>query len=211
MQKINLKDCTLSFLDDTFGLEEIAQSSHLDYWLNKSIKPLTEIEKQYLLILQNKLLSNIRDWNEQELLSNFIVPVFTLVNFTTLKFNDFAERNVKATISEYELSGNPDGIIATGRREPKIPYFAFQEYKPQTDPTGEPQGQCLAAMLVGQALNGNTQPIYGCYVIGKDWNFVVLENKKYVISKSFAVDDDEIFEVYRILQGLKEILLEIIK
>jgi hypothetical protein len=39
---------------------------------------------------------------------------------------------------------------------------------------------------------------------------MVLDGKNYCISKSLAVDDEEIFEVYRILQGLKTILLEII-
>lgn len=206
MQRINLKDCTLSFLDETFGLKEVLENRTLTQWLSYT-HTASDFEKQYLLTLQHKLLLNIRDWNEQELLSNFIVPMFTLVNFTTDYFNDFAERNIQVTIGEYLLSGNPDGIIATGRREPKVPYFTFQEYKPQTDPTGEPQGQCVAAMLVGQFLNGTPKPVYGCYVIGKEWNFVVLEQKEYCISKAFLVDDEEIFDVYAILQGLKHILL----
>lgn len=208
MQTINLRNCTLTFLDRNFGLREIKKSQHLENWLNMPYQ-VSDMEKQFLIILQNKFLDNVRHWNEQELLSNFIVPVFTLVNFTTDKFNDFAERAISATIGEYQLSGNPDGIVATGKREPEIPYFAFQEYKPQTDPSGEPQGQCVAAMLVGQILNGNTQPVYGCYVIGKEWNFIILENKNYCISKLYAADDEEIFDIYRILQGLKQILLKI--
>lgn len=206
MQKINLKDCTLSFLDETFGLKEVLENRTLAQWLSYK-HSASDFEKQYLLTLQHKLLLNIRDWNEQELLSNFIVPMFTLTNFTTDYFNDFAERNIQVTIGDYLLSGNPDGIIATGRREPKIPYFAFQEYKPQADPTGEPQGQCVAAMLVGQTLNDSSKSVYGCYVIGKEWNFVILEGREYCISKAFIVDDEEIFDVYAILQGLKHILL----
>jgi hypothetical protein len=209
MQSISLRNCTLTFLDENFGLKELKKSLQLENWLSMPYS-ISDFEKQYLLALQNKFLDNVRHWNEQELLSNFIVPIFTLVNFTTEKFNDFANRGVSATIGEYQLSGNPDGMIATGFREPRIPYFAFQEYKPQTDPTGEPQGQCVAAMLVGQTLNGNANPVYGCYVIGKEWNFVILENKEYCISKLYAADDEEIFDIYRILQGLKQILLTII-
>jgi hypothetical protein len=209
MPKITLRECTLAFLEKTFELQQIQKSEELNSWLSSNYD-LSDFEKQYLLSLQNKLLLNVIHWNEQELLSNFIVPIFTLVNFTTKKFNDFSERNIKATIGEYELSGNPDGIIATGLREPEIPYFAFQEYKPYTDPTGEPPGQCLAAMLVGQTLNKNSQIIYGCYVIGKEWNFMLLRDKEYVISKAFVVDDDEIFDVFRIVQGLKQILLKIL-
>ena len=67
---------------------------------------------------------------------------------------------------------------------------------------------CLAAMLAGQTLNENPAlPVYGCVVIGKMWQFMVLEGKNYCQSRSFAPDDEEIFDIYRILQGLKTILL----
>jgi len=74
---------------------------------------------------------------------------------------------------EIELSGEPDGIVATGYWEPKIPLFAFSEYKRLIDPNGDPAGQCLAAMLVGQALSEEPHPLYGCYVIGNAWRFLV--------------------------------------
>jgi hypothetical protein len=32
---------------------------------------------------------------------------------------------------------------------------------------------------------------------------MALEGKKYAFSKSFTVDDDEIFDIYRILKSLK--------
>lgn len=209
MQKINFRECTLSLLEDTFGLEQIDNHPKMTDWLALPYQT-SEQEQQQLLKMQRKMLKNIIHWNEYELVSNFIVPMFMEVDFTTKKFNDFGERNIQAEIGGYLLSGNPDGIIATGFREPKIPYFAFQEYKPQTDPYGEPAGQCLGAMLVGQALNKNTQIIYGCHVIGTAWRFMVLEGKNFCISKSYVVDDEEIIEVYRILQGLKTTLLEII-
>jgi hypothetical protein len=72
------------------------------------------------------------------------------------------------------LFGKPDEMIASGYREPEAPFFCFQEYKRETDPNGDPIGQLLAAMLVGQALNPPKQPMYGCYVIGCDWYFVTL-------------------------------------
>jgi hypothetical protein len=35
------------------------------------------------------------------------------------------------------------------------------------------------------------------------WVFMALEGKKYAFSKFFTVDDDEIFEIFRILKSLK--------
>jgi len=53
---------------------------------------------------------------------------------------------------DIELSGEPDGIIATGFREPEIPPMpAFTEYKRQLDPNGDLVGQTLAAMLSAAA------------------------------------------------------------
>ncbi len=41
----------------------------------------------------------------------------------------------------------------------------------------------------------------------QNWNFMLLEGKKYVISKRFVADDEEFFDVFRILKCLKMILL----
>ncbi|MEM7127908.1 MAG: hypothetical protein AAF702_16360 [Chloroflexota bacterium] len=107
------------------------------------------------------------------------------------------------------LFGKPDGIIASGRREPEKPFFAFQEYKRQLDPNGDPAGQALAAMLVGQSLDERVKPLYGCYVVGYDWRFIVLEEKQYAISQSYPAITDDIFDIYRILKSLKSIVIEL--
>ena len=64
----------------------------------------------------------------------------------------------------------------------------------------------MIAMLTAQNLNKDGKPIYGCYIIGRMWNFMVLEDKNYCISKSFNADDDEVFEIFRIMKGLKFLL-----
>ena len=53
--------------------------------------------------------------------------------------------------------------------------FALAEYKRQRDPNGVPAAQALGAMLVGQHLNPDPGPIYGCYVIGREWFFMALD------------------------------------
>ncbi|MEY4903269.1 MAG: hypothetical protein RLZZ292_1084 [Bacteroidota bacterium] len=206
MEKYTFRECTMTKLDDLFGLKQMDTSLALSNWLSMPYE-LTELERNLLLQLQIKFNKNHIHWNEYELVSHFIVPVFSFVNFTTDYFNDFGERSISAKINNIELSGKPDGIIATGFREPKIPFFCFTEYKPETDPYGEPYGQCLAAMLVGQELNVPKRPIYGCVVKGADWNFMILEDKNYVISKRYVADDDKLFDIFRILKCLKQLLL----
>lgn len=208
MEKINFGNCTLSFLEDKFDLNEVKKSAIFEQICQFQYS-ISDFEKTSLLRLQEKFNANFRSWNEQELTAYFIVPLFGLVNFTTDYFNDFAERTISAQVGEYELTGKPDGLIAKGKREPKIPFFAFQEYKPQTNPDGDPAGQCLAAMLVGQALNeSKNNPIFGCHIIGNTWCFMVLEDNDYFQSNAFVPDDEEIFSIYTILQALKHHFLQ---
>jgi len=139
-----------------------------------------------------------------------------MARFTELyRFKLFSQRKISAVITglneEIELSGLPDGIIATGFWEPEIPMFAFSEYKRALDSEGDPAGQSLGAMLVGQSLNQKEMPLYGCYVVGHDWYFLVLEDKQYTISRDFSANTDEIFDILRILKGLKLIIMDLTK
>lgn len=102
-----------------------------------------------------------------------------------------------------------NGLIASGYYEPEIPYFAFSEYKRQRDPSGDPAGQALAAMLVDQTLNQQHQPVYGCYVIGSDWSFMVLEGTHYTISRDLSGLSAEVFDILRMLKALKIIIIDL--
>lgn len=213
MERYTFRQCTQSNLTDWFGLRRRFSSRVLDSWLQA--KPvLSEEEKIVLKNFQELLLLNSDAWNEQELSLHFIGPVFGLARFTEpYRFNLFAERQIKAIVpsldGDIELSGEPDGIIATGYWEPKIPLFAFSEYKRTLDPEGDPAGQALAAMLVGQVLNKQFIPIYGCYVAGRQWYFLVLEDKHYTISPDFSASTDDIFDIFRILKALKLIIMDL--
>jgi hypothetical protein len=202
------KDCTLKFLDKAFHLEEVDTLPALIDWLNKDSE-LSDMEIQYLIYLRQILDFNVHDWNEFELDSHFIGPVFTLVNFSSKKFNHYSQRLLKGTVKDYVLSGKPDGIVSAGRREPEVPYFAFQEYKRELDPDGDPAGQALAAMLVGQSFNEDTSiPIYGCYINGSIWKMMVLVGNEYTITNGFNALTDDIFKIFKILKALKEIVKE---
>lgn len=200
-------DATLTFLEKTFGLDEVQELPSLKSWLEGEAD-INEWERTSLEKLRDLLKFNVHDWNEQELDMNFIGPLFSIVNFSSKKHNLFAHRKIEGTINDWRLYGVPDNMIASGRREPDIPYFAFQEYKKKKDPKGDPKAQALAAMLVGQSLNQADLPIYGCYVIGHDWEFMILEGKEFAQSLDYSAITDGIFDIFRILKVLKSIVQE---
>lgn len=205
---LNFKECTLVRLEKSFGLEQIRTSSVIENWVNGQAD-ITDFEQQVLLKFREKLRLNVYDWNETELAYNFIGPVIALADYTTSKFNFFAERNFCGIADGIEMEGRPDGMVASGFREPEKPYFCFQEYKKEKDPDGDPAAQALAPMLVAQELSEHRHPIYGCYVKGSLWYFITLLKKQYCISDGYLATRDDIFDIFRILKVLKLIITEL--
>ncbi len=162
----SFKEWTLAGLDKTFRLDVLNSSPILERWLTGTAE-VSDFERQVLQVFQKRLSEHVYDWNETELAYNFIGPVIALVDFGIKKFNFFAERPFSGICDEIEMGGHPDGMIASGFREPEQPYFCFQEYKKEKDPEGDPAAQALAAMLVAQELNQHRLPVYGCYVKGE--------------------------------------------
>jgi len=125
MKKMDFRECTRAKLEDVFGLRKSLASPVLDHWLQAELS-LSEHEKVVLKAFQAGLLLNIEAWNEYELSMNFIGPVLSMANLAELyRFKLFSQRTIGATVSgldeEIELGGMPDGIVATGFWEPKIP------------------------------------------------------------------------------------------
>jgi hypothetical protein len=205
---MTLGECTIPNLEKIFGLNLKDENVFLSAWINQN-QALSSFQQEAILFYRKELRANFFNWNEQELSMHFIGPMLSLVDFTGENFNAYANRAIKATIGEIELVGIPDGMIAKGRREPEIPYFCFQEYKKEIDPNGHPAAQALGAMLVGQSLNDNKSPIYGCYVIGKFWTFMVLDGKDYALSQGYDATSDEILTIFQILLSLKNIVKEL--
>ena len=202
MQKSNFKDWTLDKIDDAFGLNQVRRLPILEELLAFEYQA-DDYETRYLSGLsENYIVLGGDDWNEVELENKIISPIIVFSEISNQKYSYFLERELSITLNEYELSGRVDGMIASGYRNPKMPYFCMNEYKRQTDPNGDPKGQALIAMLVAQQLNGNDKPIFGSYIIGRNWCFMALFGKEYAISKDFSCVDDEIFDIHRILKGL---------
>ena len=217
---LNFNDCTLQILYKNFGIKRAWNFEPLEAWLQRS-KNQTLAEYQHIFCneLRQLLDINVSAWKEQDISLHFIGPMFSLINFTDpYRFNLFAERFISAVVETtnggfIELQGKPDEILASGYGDPETPFFAFNarfaaRFKMEVEFKGDPAGQALSAMLVGQQLNAALLPIYGCYVLGRDWYFMALSGQEYSISRGFDGTTDDVFEIFRILKALKEIVKE---
>ena len=208
METINFSDCTLGSLEKRFGIQKKILYS-LNVWINVHFE-LDGFLQESVRRFSTTLANNVEHWNETDLSMHFIGPMFSLVEFTQpYRFNLFAQAMLSGMIDNTQLTGRVDETVATGFRIPEAPFFAFSEYKRQTDPNGDPAGQALGAMLAGQSLNQDGKPIYGCYVIGKIWSFMVLEGRHYAISHAFdGTQTDDAFQILRILLQLKQYCMD---
>ncbi len=208
-KKIKFSDCRSEFIEDTFQLIQLQSHKKLEKWIDdKNRIEIDDADKKALIKFKRSLNFNWRAWNERELAEYFIGPLLAHIDFNTSKFKIFSYRKISATIGGIELYGEPDAIIATGKYSPKLPFFCLNEYKRQEENRGDAAGQALAAMLVAQEQNKNDKPVYGIYVVGKYWHFMILKDKQYAISKAYVADDKEIFDIYKILKALKNIIME---
>jgi hypothetical protein len=205
MQKATFKDWTLTTLDKAFSLKQIWESDLLTQWENCETE-ITEIEKNNLLYLQKALIRGGRAWNEVELENKFISPLIVTARIDDEEIGYFLERLLSGTVGDYELSGIVDGMIATGFREPNTPYFCLHEYKRSIENQGTPDAQVLAAMLVAREQNENKLPIYGLFVVGLDWYFIVLTGNEYCISRTYHADNEEIFAIFKMMKALKQMI-----
>ena len=202
MEKSNFRDWTLDKIDDTFGLRQVETLPSMEEWLAFE-HTCDDYETRHLKRVRSVVNLGITGWNEVEVENKTITPIIELTEIDSREVSYFMERPISHTIGNYELSGVVDGLIASGFRSPKLPFFCLSEFKKEmTD--SQPDGQALIAMLVTQDLNSDDFPVYGCYIVGLHWFSIVLKGKEYAISKRYSADDEGIFDIYRIMLGLKQ-------
>jgi len=203
------KEYNESELADKFGLERVfGIFPRLNSWLESAHN--TEIEYPKLFEqLHTELIEKVDYWNEDELEFFFIGPLIkNFINYRSKDFLVYAERTISAIVKGEFLKVEADLIIAKGKGEVlKTPYFCFHEYKRTKKNPADPIAQVLEAMLIAQEMNKNGKPVYGAYVIGKDWYFMVMEGKEYCISESYsATNKQELLQIIAILREFRVIL-----
>lgn len=178
-------------VENTFGIKRNNDLDILKKWLNTSYQ-LTEKELEFLSELQKGLINDLDLYNEDELKFFFISDVLKLVKFKTETYRAFTQRQMEFTTQTVDnqtitVSGIVELVVATGKQTPQKPFFFLQEFKQSLRRTNDPLGQLLIAMMAAQVQNNNGKAIYGCYVLGEHWHFVVLDNKEYGASVSYNV------------------------
>ena len=175
-------------IEEEFGLQQ-QESPLMTQWIEQN-RALPEKVKNELPFLHHILLDNFRDWNEDELKMQFISPLLLLVNYYELPdYKAFSQRTISAKKGTTELYGRVDWMLAKGKQIPRKPFFFIHEYKSERGKDNDPQGQLLAEMLVAQVKNDDGKPIYGVYVVGKDWYFVVLDGNTYSVSRPYQSNE----------------------
>jgi hypothetical protein len=192
-----------------FGLKRLFKNtSALQDWLDAT-GSLSAADEAILLESQEKLIENADSWNEEELKMQFISFIMFLARFSNA-FRTYYDREISETIDNEFLLCKSDMMLSKGIGELiETPYFFMHEYKREKKYSGDPIGQMLGGMLIGQTKNNNDKPIYGCYVQGRFWFFSVLDAKEYIISKSFDSSViEEARQIIYILRKLNRIILE---
>lgn len=190
-------------VEDAFGISPVNSLPKYEDWLKAENCEANELESIMLEHYRKLLLKEAQNWNEDELKLFFIGPVLTLVDFNTDNFKPFTQRSLSIETDTVSASGKVDFILAKGKVLPKLPYFCLHEYKQENRRDNDPLGQLLIAMVAAQAKNKAELPIYGCYVSGRNWFFVLLEGDKYCLSDAFVATSEDIYKVFAVMKKCK--------
>jgi hypothetical protein len=177
--------------------------------LTNTTTQLSDAEQHLFDGITHDLMAKIVGWNEEMLKMNFIAFVIYLGHLTETKsYKTYYESNLEGEVQGHFLKIRADMMVASGILErPKIPYFYFQEYKKQKDPTGDVTAQVLEAFLIAQSKNNNQNALYGCTVIGKYWEFMTFYGSTYCVSQSYdCTQHDDLMQIIAILRKFKYIL-----
>jgi hypothetical protein len=197
---------TYEQVEDAFGLVSLRTTPIFENWLNTEEYQPDASEKIVLDKYRNLLFEEVKNWNEDELKLFFIGPLLSLVNFYTPHFKAFAQKTLSIETETAAASGKVDFLLARGKVIPKLPYFCLHEYKQENRRDNDPLGQLLIAMVAAQYKNEHSMPIYGSYVSGRNWFFVLLEDKNYYLSNAYNASDEDIYQIFAILKKCKALI-----
>ncbi|MDX2303893.1 MAG: hypothetical protein NW226_13890 [Microscillaceae bacterium] len=199
----SFKDWDSEEVEKVFGISRLwKEFDTLEEWINtQNFTPKQEpqIEK-----LRDILFLNVDAWNEDELKMFFIAPLLSIVNFYHQPYyKSFTQRTLKIQTDTVDCKGDVEFLVATGRKNPEKPFFFLHEYKQEEQRTNDALGQLLIAMVAAQISNQDDMPLYGCYVLGRFWFFVVLDKDRYSVSNAYNATNEDIYKIMDILGKMK--------
>jgi len=211
MEKAPVKKWREGELIEVFQLKRIKdhQTPLLKEWLDVPNPIFDKVEQEIFDKNFIKVLNSIEGWSEEDLKMKFISHILELGYMVDDdKVLTYFDKMISATVQGTYLSVKTDFMMAKGILDVfRTPYFHFQEYKPNKNPTGDSMAQLLEAFLITQEMNKNNNPLYGIEIIGKQWTFVVMQAKEYCLSPTYiCTDREDLLKIVSILRKFKEIL-----
>jgi len=205
---------TEGMVADKFGLKQFTSENFdiLKKWISVNYT-YSENEIFNMELSRANAIKNINFWNEEELKMWFISDIIKMAQYhVETDYRAYFEKVVTAKVNDIELKVIVDFLIAKGVGDyVKYPYFCFHEYKREKKFNDDPAAQVLLAMLISQVVNNNNKPIYGAYVIGRNWYFMILDGKNYAIAQPFnSTDKEDLYKIISVLREFKIILKETI-
>lgn len=197
-------------IEEVFGVEPYDDSPLLKDWLSATCD-ISDRDQEQLDFLKDRLIKKVSYWNEAAIKFYFIGPLMNMIAYDSDLYNSFLEHTLSLKINdEITISGNLDFLVATGKQIPRVPLFALHEYKPEPNTSIDPMGQLLVSMVAAQQANrkkGYEYPLYGTYVVGRFWFFVVLDGNKYSRSLAYDATQNDLNAIFCILQKVKEYIV----
>jgi hypothetical protein len=203
----SFKDWLYEEVATEFGLKSL--SNHPFFKVLESLK-LPKDHPKWYEIEELRVLAKayIDSWNEDEYKFMFISPFIAKTGFVSEHFKVFTQRplSVKYQNGTKTTDGLVEFMLAKGLQIPRKPHFFLHEYKPEKRRDNDPLGQLLIAMVAAKVQNADDKPIYGIYVNGRNWFFVILENNNYAVSNPFVTTSDDIFDLFAVLLYFKDLM-----
>lgn len=210
-QQISFSNVKLVQLKSYIDFKLDFDNTAFDKWFKYpyTVSPEEEVFLESLLKDERLL---IYGFSEEELKAKFIIPILNKVNFKTDETADWYERTIRAEVNGIEIGGKTDFLVASGLKEPEVPYFFIQEFKP-SESSSSPHDQLLAELMVALELN-QEDTVLGAYVVNEIWRFMLLEKKKdntytYYLSPGYnCLNKEDLKKLYISLRGVKAAILE---
>jgi hypothetical protein len=207
------KEWSEAELIKTFRLERKDESFPLLVeWLDVSAPQFNSFEHDFFEDILQTAKKKADFWNEETLKMRFISPLLTVLVHLDKdaqdRYEGFFDETISATVEGIYLQTETDFMLAKGIGDiAETPYFHFQEYKRSRKSPPEPMAQLIEAFLIAQEKNKNGKPLYGLTIVGRNWQFVVMDGRKYGLSRTFdATLKEDLLQIIAVLRKFKVIL-----
>ena len=198
------KDWQAEEVERAFGITRLDTLPVLDYFATLHLAD-NHKERSTIEAYRREALWRIEAWNEDEYKFLFISPFLKLINFTNRIYSIFTQRpmSVKYDNGTKTTNGKVEWMLARGRQIPEEPHFFLHEYKPEKNRDNDPLGQLLIAMVAAHTINKDEKPIYGIYINGRNWFFVVFTGTTFATSLAYDITSNDIFDLFAVLEYLR--------